>query len=433
MSLSDPRVKRVLTLLMVAGALALAGGGTFASFSAQTTNPGSSLASGTLTLSDTVGEGTACLSMEAKSANNFNASCAKALSLSNVAPGVFGGVAKITVKNSGSLDASKLYLWAPQVNANLKTALTENTAVTSLGIEPLEGSVAVKDEIVLSYGTHSQTFEASAAASGGATSISVTSKNANFSYPAGASISDKSANTNASNTDCYDSKTTEAGTSGATKGTELNFNSTSENPLCKTALIFVQETTGGNNYCWLGHGAESASGMCLAPISVKPSSELATNKAITSLPVAALNGNVTSGDTLEIVSGSQKQTFKASANAYIGATSLSIESATPNFAYPTTSTITDTTTLGTLNSDTTATISNFDTAHNGEVGKVQLYPLISNGKAETTPSVELGHSGSATAERTFYVGVYLPAPASGNQNALQGLQSTFGLTWHIDQ
>jgi hypothetical protein len=342
-------------------------------------------------------------------------------------------VAKITVKNSGSLDASKLYLWAPQVGANLKTALTENNAVTSLVIEPLEGSVAAKDEIVLSYGTHSQTFEASAAASGGATSISVTSKNANFSYPAGASISDKSSNTNASNTDCYDAKTTEAGTSGATKGTELNFNSTSENPLCKTALIFVQEATAGNNYCWVGHGAESATGMCLAPISVSPSETLATSKTTTTLKVGTLNGNVSSGDTIEIVSGSQKQTFKASANAYIGANSISIESATPNFAYPTTSTVTDTTTLGTLNSDTTATISNFDTAHNGEVGKVQLYPLTSNGKTETSAAVELGHAGGSNTERTFYVGVYLPAPASGNQNSIQGLQSTFGLAWHIDQ
>jgi hypothetical protein len=29
--------------------------------------------------------------------------------------------------------------------------------------------------------------------------------------------------------------------------------------------------------------------------------------------------------------------------------------------------------------------------------------------------------------------VYLPGPAGINQNPLQGLQSTFGITWHIDQ
>jgi len=27
----------------------------------------------------------------------------------------------------------------------------------------------------------------------------------------------------------------------------------------------------------------------------------------------------------------------------------------------------------------------------------------------------------------------MPLPAGNNQNYLQGLQSTFGITWHIDQ
>jgi hypothetical protein len=31
------------------------------------------------------------------------------------------------------------------------------------------------------------------------------------------------------------------------------------------------------------------------------------------------------------------------------------------------------------------------------------------------------------------VGLYFPAPAGQNQNQLQGLQSTFGITWHMDQ
>jgi hypothetical protein len=34
--------------------------------------------------------------------------------------------------------------------------------------------------------------------------------------------------------------------------------------------------------------------------------------------------------------------------------------------------------------------------------------------------------------RTFEVGLYLRNSTS-NQNSLQGLQSAFGLTWHIDQ
>ncbi|MGN6372946.1 MAG: hypothetical protein ACTHM1_08130 [Solirubrobacteraceae bacterium] len=444
MKLSDPKTKRILTLMMAVGALALAGRGTFASFSAETSNGGTSLASGTLTLSNQVESGEACLSTAAKSSNNFNERCQAAMALKNVAPGVFGGVAKITVKNTGSIDASKLYLWAPLANAVLKGALTEGVAVTKLTVAPIEGSVRSKDEIVLRYGTHEEKFEASAAAEGGTESISVTSKSANFSYPEGATATDESSDKTVENaekkleplnTDCYDSKTTEPGTAGATDGAELGFNSPSGSPLCRTALLFIQETTGGKNYCWWGHGEKSESGMCLAPISVKPSSGLSTEKAIESLPVSSLNGNVASGDKIRIAYENHEQEFKASAEAFISSssTSISIESATPNFAYPTGATITDTKTLETLNSDTIDTISNFDTAHNGNSGKIPLPPVTSNGKLETSPPVELGHYGGSKYERTFYVGLYVPAPAGSNQNNLQGLASTFGISWHLEQ
>jgi hypothetical protein len=442
MKLSDPKTKRILTLVMAVGALALAGRGTFASFSAETANGGTSLASGTLTLSDQVESGEACLSTGAKSANNFNERCQAALALKNVAPGVYGGVAKITVKNTGSIDASKLYVWAPLANAILKGSLTEGAAVTKLTVASVEGSVRSKDEIVLRYGTHEEKFEASAAAEGGAESISVTSKNANFSYPEGATATDESSDKTVENaekkleplnTDCYDSKTTEPGTTGATDGAQLNFNSPTGNPLCRAALFFIQETTGGKNYCWWGHGEKSTSGTCAAPISVKPSSELSTSNAIESLPVGALNGNVSSEDKIRIVYEGHEQRLKASGAAYIGATSIPVTSETPNFAYPTGATVTDETTLEALNSDTIDTISNFDTAHNANSGKLELPPLKENGKLEASTSVGLSHFGGSKYERTFYVGLYVPAPAGTNQNNLQGLVSTFGIAWHLEQ
>ena len=299
---------------------------------------------------------------------------------------------------------------------------------------PLEGTVTSGDAIVVSFGTHTQTFTANAAAAGGATSVSVTSLVANFSYPIGTIVSDTSSDTNVNNTDCYDAKTTVAGTTGATKGTDLNFINTTGNPFCGAALVFVQETTGGNHYCWLGKGSspENAVGMCSAPISVNLSSALSTSGAITSLPVAALNGNVASGDSVVVTSGSNTQTFTASANAFFGATAIAVNSLTPNFAYPTTSTVTDSNTLSALNPDTTDTLTNFDTAHN-TVGKIQLFPLTGNGTINNTATVELSHFNTGTFSRIFQVGVFLPAPAGINQNVLQGLQSTFGITWHIDQ
>jgi hypothetical protein len=428
-------LKGLLLFFMAIGAAAyFGGGGTFASFSAETTNVGSAVASGTLTMSDQVNTGTACLSATATPQNNVNPACASVLTLGNVGPGVFGGVAQVTVQNTGSIDASKLYFWAPPVNATLNAALTSGNAVTSLTVTPLEGTVTSGDAIVVSFGTHTLTFTANAAASGGATSIGVTSLAANFSYPIGTSVSDTSSDTTAANTDCYDAKTTTPGTAGATKGTDLNFNPVTGNPFCGAALIFVQETTGGFHYCWLGKGSspESASGMCSAPISVNLSSALSTGGAITSLPVVALNGNVASGDSIVVVSGSNTQTFTASANAFFGATAITVTSATPNFAYPTTSTVTDSTMLSALNPDTTDTLTNFDTAHN-TIGKIQLFPVTANGTVNNAAPVELNHFNTGTFSRVFQIGVYLPAPAGINQNPLQGIQSTFGITWHIDQ
>jgi hypothetical protein len=59
--------------------------------------------------------------------------------------------------------------------------------------------------------------------------------------------------------------------------------------------------------------------------------------------------------------------------------------------------------------------------------------VTANGTVDTLAPVQLSRFGSGTYSRTFQVGLYLPAPAGTNQNPLQGLASTFGITWHIDQ
>ncbi len=428
-------LKQVLLGLMLLGAVTyFGGGGTWASFSAETANAGQSIASGTLTMSDQVNTNTACLSANGTPNNNVNPACQASLALTNVAPGVFGGTAQITIQNTGSIDASKLFFWASSVNATLNAALTSGVAATTLTVTPLEGTITTGDSIVVSYGTHTQTFVASGGTSGAATSVAVTSQVANFSYPIGASVTDTSSNANVNNTNCFDVKTTVAGTVGATKGTDLNFNPAAGNPFCATTLIYVQETTGGFNYCWLGKGSspEAANGACTAPISVNIGSLLSIAAPITSLPVTALNGNVASGDSILVTSGSHTQTFTATAAAGFGATAIAITSATPNFAYPITSTVVDTTSQGSLNSNTTDTITNFNTAH-GSVGRIQLYPVTANATVDTLAPVQLSHFNSGTFSRVFRVGLYVPAPAGTNQNQLQGLSSTFGITWHLDQ
>ena len=428
---SDPfrRVKTVLVLSMAAGVIAyVGGGGTFASFTAETSNSGNSTSSGTLTMSNTVDSGTACLSSAATTQDNVNAACAAALTLSNLAPGVFGGTAQIAVENTGSIDGSKLWLWAPPTSTTLSSALTSGSSISSLPVTALTRAIVAGQSVVVESSPNSQVFTASSGAAVGDVSIPVTSQTVNAAYPSGSSV-------NAA--DCRDSKTTTGATAGATSGTDLNFNPTAGNPFCDAALLYVQEITGtvdgspgSANYCWFGKDYADGSGMCVAPISVTLRSALSTGGAITSLPVVALNGNVRSGDTIVVTSGTHQQQFTASANAYVGAETISVGSATPTFAYPTSSTVVDTTAQGLLNGDSAHTIFDFDTLHNGTVGPVELKPVTGNGAVQSSgPTVELGAGGT----RTFLVGVYLPSPATVNQNQLQGLASTFGLTWHVDQ
>ena len=78
--MSKKRFKQYLMLLTVIGLVAVAAGGgsgTFASFTAETTNAGNTFATGTIVLSNTVNTGTACLSTGAGTTTDTNTfSCA---------------------------------------------------------------------------------------------------------------------------------------------------------------------------------------------------------------------------------------------------------------------------------------------------------------------------------------------------------------------
>lgn len=445
MSLRD--LKGLLLLLMAIGAAAYFGGGaTFASFNAETTNAGNTVASGTLTLSDQVNSGTACLSATAAPENNVNPSCAAALTLTNLAPGVFGGISLVTVQNTGSINASKLSLFAPLVNATLSTALTTGGPITSLPVTPLEGTVTSGDSIVLTFGTHTQAFTASGAgAIGGATAIPVGSLTPNFAYPAnpsnapstpGTVVTDTSSDTNANNTDCFDVKTT--------AGNALNFNPVTGNPFCGNAVLYVQETTGGKYYCWVGQAEYTgqSNGLCTAPISVNLTTSITSGSTITQLHVASLNGNVNgigptgapyAGDSIVLSEGSNTQTCTATTDAPFGSTTINVScSGSANATYDTGAVVTDSSSLAKLNTDTTDTLTNFDTLHHPGVSQIYMPPILTSGTLDTFNPVQLSKAGGTLPTRTFEVGSYVPGPPL-NQNFLQGLQSTFGLTWHIDQ
>jgi len=428
--------KAILMLMMLMGVVAYFGGaGTFAGFTAQTSNPNSTLGSGSLLIQNTVNANPVCESKTGESNNNVNANCTALFSFTNQEPGVFSGVSTVTIKNSGTLPASTMYLWAPYANGVLSSTITSGNNVTSLslyasghGPAGLEGTVNSGDHILVTYGGASQTFVASAGAAPGATTISVNSLAATATFQAGATVEDLDSNTSAANTNCYD-----------TQLVNLGFNSTTNNPLCSGSVLFVQETTGGFNYCWWGSGAGAANGQCDAPISSNPTGlGTSANQTIAAgtYAVSALKGNIKSGDTVAFTEGANQITCPASSDYYYGATSITVgactlRSGSVNGVFDNNAIVTDTSVLTRIGNDTTHNISKFDQTA-GYANKIELTPVTANGTK--TPN---GTDLASNATRTFVVGVVIAgsnaaAPANA-QNQLQQLKSTFGLVWHIDQ
>jgi hypothetical protein len=593
--------KKILLALMAVGAAAFfLGGGTFASFSAETSNP-DTIASGTLTMTNTVNGGTTCYSYNG--VGNVNPNCSAALTLGNLSPGTFGGTttsgvavsgsSQVVVTNTGSIDAAKFYLYAPQVTGTASAAITDNAtasapisgtvpigatsitltaglanalslgtqvtlsgtsetvtltadaaqSATTLSVTPtqfahanpntvtypipfnipvnaLNTAIGAGQEVIVKQSTHSDIFQADTAASVGAVNVHVA---APLTPPSFTTYTGNAGGTGASisTIDCYDSRTTVGGITGADSGTNVKgFDTTASNPLCGALLMSVQEVeTGGQTYCWSGNGSspESPLGMCAAPVSTNLATPVNSGSTVNSLPLGALNGNIRSGDTLTVTEGANSQSFTVSYDAtdtvgsagslvnattlpltsqlghalpagtvvtvgsggsadtvttnaavlatatsltftsgmphahssgetvgysypggandrfYSGAQSIPVSGGqTANATYSTSATVVDTTELNTLNGDQSNTVSNFDTLHPSS-GEVLLYPPNGYGTLNTTAPVWLGHSGSSNSTRTFYVSVYMPKPSGSNQNVLQGLSSTFGLTWHIDQ
>ena len=441
--------KAILMLLMAAGIAAYFGGaGTFAGFTAETSNPNEALASGTLTLRNNVTSN--CDSSAGESNNNINANCNVALSYTNQEPGVYVGTATVTLTNTGSLNASKLYLWAPFVNGVVSGAngsagnISLGTTITTLNLSAsghgpagLEGPVSVGDLLVVTSGSSSQTFCAGAPAVGGATSITLGNSGSCTGYSLVSSIainqyatmSDQSTDTSVDNTNCYDVQQTLLGSGGG-------FNPATHNPLCAAAILYVQETTGGKNYCWWGNTSTSPpAGACNAPVSTSPSSVSGgVVTAGSTYTVTALTGNIKAGDTLLFTKGGNQVSCTANgSNYYVGATSITLSGSActvpsgTNTGFDNTTIITDATTLQTIASDGGASsVSQFD-IHKNYNTKLELTPVSANGVTSPT-----GTDLAASGVRTFLVGVIIPGPAAA-QNQLQGLKSTFGLTWHIDQ
>ena len=104
--------QKLLVSALVVGSMASVSLGTFASFTAQATNPSAVFASGTLVLSNTKQGGSACLSTAGGSTDtNANGGCDTLLNLTVKKPGD-SGTANLTLRNEGSLAASALKVFS---------------------------------------------------------------------------------------------------------------------------------------------------------------------------------------------------------------------------------------------------------------------------------------------------------------------------------
>lgn len=120
------RRKILLSLGAVAVVGAVVGGGTYATFNAQTANPGNVWANGTLTLSNKVGTGTTCLSTGAGTSTdtNVNANCDALFAGATLRKPNDSATVNLAVKNEGSLNATALKLHSSACTAGDTTGET---------------------------------------------------------------------------------------------------------------------------------------------------------------------------------------------------------------------------------------------------------------------------------------------------------------------
>ena len=218
----------------------------------------------------------------------------------------------------------------PAAQAQLTTALTSGTAYTTLAVSALDQAVASGDSILLTSGANTQTYTASAAAAIGATSISVTSLAANFSYPVGTLVQDTTTapgygrvavTNNTTNWVAASSQPAEGW--AASNGTAMSF-AQSTGSWGTEVQAGVFDAPGGGNLL-LFDELRAETGTVATATGTSP---------ITSIATTALTIAVASGATINLVSAGNIQQFTTSAAAAVGATSISVVSQAPDFDFP---------------------------------------------------------------------------------------------------
>lgn len=181
--MSRKRVKQYLMLLTAIGLIAIASGGsgTFASFTAETANPGNTFATGTLYLHDSVTNNTECTSESATNNTNVPSTVAGS-NPGNACDYIF------SVPNSQFAPNA---LFDQTTNGGPLTGTVTSIPVLDWngGSGGLMFSIPSGNEVQISQGGNTDICQASGTAAAGASSITVSSCTLGSSYTTGAVIS----------------------------------------------------------------------------------------------------------------------------------------------------------------------------------------------------------------------------------------------------
>ena len=210
---------------------------------------------------------------------------------------------------------------APTVDPTLTTALSTSGSTTSLKISALVSPISSGDSIVVTSGTHTQTFTASGGAAIGATSVSVTSQTANFAYPVGSDVNDT--------THVAQSAPPTSGNGTAT-GQSKGFYATNTDGSAETAYVICGPSTLSTQTVYATSSVSTAVSAALCPAgdfalggggydptgtggphqeevapTVDPTltTALSTSGSTTSLKISALVSPISSGDSIVVTSG----------------------------------------------------------------------------------------------------------------------------------
>jgi predicted ribosomally synthesized peptide with SipW-like signal peptide len=189
------RIKQYLMLLLAIGVIAVvaSGSGTFASFTAETTNANNTFATGTLFLHNTKDGGTTCTS-ESGTGNVQTSGCDTLFTVTNLA-GNSTQTANLTLTNAGSLDSQNISFFAPGACSDSAAVIgTLNTAAdetaSTLKITGLTQTVVKDSKIQLDDGSDTNVYTVTTttnAATAATTGIPVTTDSfttASHSFPA---------------------------------------------------------------------------------------------------------------------------------------------------------------------------------------------------------------------------------------------------------